>query len=106
MPTDHVRLTLQKALLQLAQDAHHMAGTLPAHGTEHDFHVGVAAAAQDRLHPEARREKEGLFRESQAFRDGYTKTALMIAHHSSARTAHTPQAPAPPVGTRPAAGVQ
>ncbi len=81
MSMQEVPLVLQNALRQLAAEARAEGALVPVESPAHAFYAGVAAAAEDRLHP-ARQDSHyqaWLDAERPAFREGYLKAASVIA---------------------------
>lgn len=79
---------IREALRRLAEEARQRAGSLPADSTEHDFYVGVQAAAQDLAGPVPSKatDPSTLKDRSAAYRDGYLKVSNM----AGAAVGHAP----------------
>jgi hypothetical protein len=79
--THQPQAILRHALHRLAEDARREAATIPMDAAEHRFYVGVATAAEDRLHPERRdvHADAWLDREAADFRDGYLRASALFA---------------------------
>lgn len=73
---------LPSLLRRLASEARQKAALLAMSDPQHSFYAGVAAAADDRLHPAsaAIHDEQWLTKENSAFRDGYVKARQVIAH--------------------------
>ena len=70
-----------RAVRNLIREARSERSTLPVDSPDRQFHLGVEAAAMEVLHPELApsRPPEWLDLETAAFRDGYRRTAAMLA---------------------------
>lgn len=77
------------AVRTLVDEARSRRASLPQESAERAFYLGVDAAAQELLHPELgmSRAPSWLDRQLPAFRDGYLRTADMLA---MVRTADAP----------------
>lgn len=95
IPEEHV-LARRRALHHLVDESRRMAAGHRLGSPEHDFYAGVRTAAEDGLSPHHRDAHGEAWLAAQAgpFRDGYTRTAAMIAasHHE---LSHRYQVPDP-----------
>ncbi|MFI5046915.1 MAG: hypothetical protein ACHQIG_07610 [Acidimicrobiia bacterium] len=87
---DGLRPMVTQAIRELVAKVRAERAALAAASAEHDFYTGVEAAAQEWLHPElaASRSDARIAAESSMFRDGYTKTANMLAVAVNASEPH------------------
>ena len=83
------RPVLLRAVRNLIREARSERSTLPIDSPERHFHLGVEAAAMEVLHPEITdaRAPEWLDQETPAFREGYRRTAGMLASAMTAAEA-------------------
>jgi hypothetical protein len=70
----------RNALRQLAAEARQEAALLSLSDPQHAFYTGVAAAAEDQLHPAAAdiHDEKWLAKQVSSFREGYLKTLHVI----------------------------
>jgi hypothetical protein len=98
------RLSILEAARHLIEAARAERALLPQHAAEREFYLGVGAAAEEVVHPElgASRGERWLEQQTPPFRDGYLKTADMVA---SAKTLPQPPPrlplPEPTIGSGP-----
>jgi hypothetical protein len=88
MASTDARIVLQLALRQLAAEALTRARLTVDRSPDHDFYAGVARAADDCSSNIERRGEEAFIHESDTFREGYLKTAAMIAAVSTDPPVH------------------
>jgi hypothetical protein len=67
------------AVRNLIAGARSERATASPHSRVHEFYLGVEAAAEEVLRPEAARSAEQLELESSAFQDGYLETSNLLA---------------------------
>jgi hypothetical protein len=97
------RVIFTPALRQLAEEARHLRAQLAPDDPERQFLLGVDAAAQSFLHPEAAgaRPRGWLDHETDTFREGYLATVADVTAAVSSGTAPISLAlPQPPAGMR------
>ncbi|HZP27478.1 MAG TPA: hypothetical protein VFC99_00885 [Acidimicrobiia bacterium] len=90
MTTEVQRGILVQAVRRLVEAARTERGLMPERSPEREFYLGVEAAAEGVLHPELEmtRTESWVERHTPEFREGYTRTATLLATARSA--AETP----------------
>lgn len=94
VPEEHL-LARRRALHNLVDEARRRAALHRLGSAEHDFYAGVRTAAEDRLSPHhlGAHGDAWLAAEPFAFRDGYVRTAALIAasHHELTHRYEVPE---------------
>jgi hypothetical protein len=85
-------LVLRNAVSGLAAEARQAAAGVRDGTADHDFYVGVASAADRRIHPGliSADDEAWLARQTPPFRDGYLEASTLIATAAADPPAHLP----------------
>jgi hypothetical protein len=84
---DYQRPIPLRAVRDLIAAARTERAACSVHSPEHEFYLGVEAAAQEVLRAGSTRSRDQLDREPDAFREGYLKTSNLLATALSASEA-------------------